>query len=120
MSINSGYRIHVHVPVNILRTLQETTGLTLEKIEQGLVLRANKIYADTHFIRDWLEDESLIPDWANRAAASWVIELWMLERDAVESSQLLKVDEKYTRMLKDFSLSDIIAMRNELMGVEAP
>lgn len=118
MSINSGLLIHVHAPMNLLRTLLETTGLPLDKIEQGLILRANKIYADTHFIADWVDDESLIPDWANRAAASWVIELWMLERDAVESSQLLKVDEKYTRMLKDFSLSDIIAMRNELMGVE--
>ena len=104
--------------MNILQALKDTTGLSLAQIEQGLVLRANKIYADTYTIEEWLTDKSLIPEWASRAAASWLIEMWMLERDAVESSQLLRVDEKFTRMLRDFSLTDIIAMRNELMGME--
>ena len=88
--------------------------MSLEQIEQGIVLRANKIYADTYFIQDWVKDESMIPDWASRAAASWLIEMWLSERDGCDAGSLLKVDEKYTRLLRDFSLSDIIAMRNEL------
>ncbi|KPJ94391.1 MAG: hypothetical protein AMJ55_06460 [Gammaproteobacteria bacterium SG8_15] len=100
--------------MNLLTVLNSSFGLSLEQIEQGLVLRANKVYADTYYIEDWLKDEKLIPDWASRAAASWLIEMWLSERDACNSSELLKVDEKYTRLLRDFSLSDIIAMRSEL------
>jgi hypothetical protein len=40
--------------------------------------------------------------------------LWLSERDACDAKELLKVDEKYTRLLRDFSMSDIIAMRNEI------
>jgi len=100
--------------MNLILVLNNSFGLSIDQIEQGIVLRANKIYADTYFIHDWLKDESMVPDWASRAAASWLIEMWMGERDGCEASNLLKVDEKYTRLLRDFSLSDIIAMRNEL------
>lgn len=100
--------------MNLLTVLNHSFGLSIEQIEQGIVLRANKVYADTYFIEDWFKDESLIPKWANRAAASWVIEMWLAERDACTASELLTVDEKYTRLLRDFTLSDIIAMRNEL------
>ncbi|MCI0507831.1 MAG: hypothetical protein L0Z73_17215 [Gammaproteobacteria bacterium] len=100
--------------MNLLTVLNSSFGLSLEQIEQGIVLRANKVYADTYFIEDWLRDEKLIPKWASRAAASWVVEMWLSERDACASSELLGVDEKYTRLLRDFSLSDIIAMRSEL------
>ena len=100
--------------MNLITVLNNSFGLSLDQIEQGIVLRANKVYADTYFIEDWLKDESLIPKWANRAAASWVIEMWLSERDSCDASGLLQVDEKYTRLLRDFSLSDIIAMRSEL------
>lgn len=100
--------------MNLITVLNNSFGLSLDQIEQGIVLRANKIYADTYFINDWLKDESMIPDWASRAAASWLIEMWLAERDGCDATTLLKVDEKYTRLLRDFSLSDIIAMRNEL------
>jgi hypothetical protein len=100
--------------MNLLTVLNSSFGLSLEQIEQGIVLRANKVYADTYFIEDWLRDEKLIPKWASRAAASWVVEMWLSERDGCASSELLRVDEKYTRLLRDFSLSDIIAMRSEL------
>lgn len=100
--------------MNLLTVLNHSFGLSVEQIEQGIVLRANRVYADTYLIEDWFKDESLIPKWAKRAAASWLIELWLSERDACDASELLKVDEKYTRLLRDFSLSDIIAMRNEL------
>ena len=100
--------------MNLITVLNNSFDMSLDQIEQGIVLRANKIYADTYFIHDWIKDESLIPGWANRAAASWLIEMWLSERDGCDASSLLKVDEKYTRLLRDFSLSDIIAMRNEL------
>ena len=100
--------------MNLITILNNSFGLSIDQIEQGIVLRANKIYADTYFIQEWLKDESMVPDWANRAAASWLIEMWMQERDGCDAASLLKVDEKYTRLLRDFSLSDIIAMRNEL------
>jgi hypothetical protein len=101
--------------MNLLSVLSNNFGLSVDQIEQGIVLRANKIYADTYFIDDWLKDEALIPQWANRAAASWVIEMWLSERDACDATSLLKIDEKYTRYLSDFTLSEIIAMRNELV-----
>jgi len=100
--------------MNLITVLNNSFGLSIDQIEQGIVLRANKVYADTYFIHDWLKDETMVPDWASRAAASWLIEMWMAERDGCDSSNLLKVDEKFTRLLRDFSLSDIIAMRNEL------
>jgi hypothetical protein len=102
--------------MNLITVLNNSFNFSLDQIEQGIILRANKIYADTYFIQDWLKDESLVPSWANRAAASWLIEMWLSERDGCDASNLLQVDEKYTRLLRDFSLSDIISMRNELAG----
>ena len=100
--------------MNLITVLNNSFNFSLDQIEQGIILRANKIYADTYFIQDWLKDETLVPKWASRAAASWLIEMWLSERDGCDASSLLQVDEKYTRLLRDFSLSDIIAMRNEL------
>ncbi|HEY5603418.1 MAG TPA: hypothetical protein VIM41_09930 [Gammaproteobacteria bacterium] len=100
--------------MNLLNVLNSSFGLSLDQIEQGIVLRANKMYADTYYIEDWLKDEKLVPDWACRAAASWLIEMWLAERDACNAAELLRIDEKYTRLLRDFTLSDIIAMRSEL------
>ena len=100
--------------MNLIRELHIAFSIPLRQIEQGIILRANKIYADTYFIEDWLNEEQLIPDWAKRAAAVWIIEMWMQERDNCGAATLLKIDEKYTRMLKDFSLADILVMRNQI------
>ena len=74
--------------MNLLTVLNNSFGLSVEQIEQGIVLRANKVYADTYFIEDWLKDEKLIPNWASRAAASWLVELWLSERDNCDSTSL--------------------------------
>jgi len=100
--------------MNLLQALHDSFGLSMGDIEKGLVSRAKKVYIDTHFLGDWIKDEDKVPQWAHRAAATWLMELWLEERDACESAQLLGVDEKYTRLFKDFSLSDIIAIRNAI------
>jgi len=100
--------------MNLLQALRDSFGMSVGEIEQGLISRAKKVYTDTYFIDDWLQHENKVPEWVNRAAATWLMELWLEERDACESAQLLGVDKKYTRLLKDFSLSDIIAIRNEV------
>ncbi|NOZ54576.1 MAG: hypothetical protein GXP08_15825 [Gammaproteobacteria bacterium] len=103
--------------MNLLQALRDSFGMSIDEIEQGLVLRTKKVYTDTYFIDDWIKDAADVPKWVNRAAAAWVVEFWLEERDVCESAQLLNVDKKYTRLLKDFSLSDIIAIRNEVSQV---
>ena len=110
---------------NLIHELNVAMGLSLDEIGSGLEARAVALQAqgqqskgqqaDAREIRLWVKPDAEVPDWARRAAALWVIEFWLNERDSCGAEQLLKVDEKYTRLLRDFSMGEIIAMRNQLM-----
>jgi hypothetical protein len=105
---------------NLVHELNATMGLSLAEIGQGLEARAlaqqtQAQQADARELSLWTRPDAELPDWVRRAAALWVIEFWLNERDSCGADQLLKVDEKYTRLLRGFSMGEIIAMRNQLM-----
>lgn len=100
--------------MNLLHILNSTFAIPIEQLKDGIVRRADRAYADTHRLTEWLTEQAPVPSWAQRAAATWIIELWMQERDGCEATQLLTVDGKYTRLLRDFSMADIIAIRHSL------
>jgi hypothetical protein len=100
---------------NLIAELNMRFGYSLQQIQQGIAERVDGVDADVLDVNKWLNNVDTIPKWANRGAARWIIELWMAERDACEPTELLQVDKKYTAMLKNFSMADIIAMRNEMM-----
>jgi hypothetical protein len=100
---------------NLIAELNMRFGYSLQQIRQGIAERVDGVDADVLDVNKWLNNVDTIPRWANRGAARWIIELWMTERDACEPAELLQVDKKYTGMLKNFSMADIIAMRNEMM-----
>ncbi len=54
------------------------------------------------------------PKWLEQAATSWVIELWQLERNNCEASQLWNVDQKYYQIFKDYTVADMVAILAEL------
>lgn len=101
---------------NLIAELNQTFGFSLLEIQQGIARRVAGVDAEVLDISKWMNKVDTIPRWANRGAACWIIELWMAERDACEPTKLLQVDKKYTGLLRNFSMADIIAMRNEISG----
>lgn len=78
------------------------------------MLRAGTDAANFDDLQYWLSGLTSAPIWANKAAALWVIELWMKDRDGCRADGLLAVDKKYSRMLRGFSMAEIISMRRQL------
>lgn len=99
---------------NLLAELNATFGFSVKQIQAAIAARVDGVDSDLLDIEKWIDETDVIPAWANRAAAKWIIELWMIDRDACDPTELLKVDKKYTRLLKNFSMAEIIAMRNEI------
>ena len=104
--------------LNLVSVLHQTMGVSLNELGHGLGQRSPGCRVDIKELEVWAdsaEPVADIPAWTHRAAAVWVIEYWMNERDACRAEGLLKVDEKYTRLLKDFSMGEIIAMRSSVV-----
>lgn len=99
---------------NLLAELNATFGFSVRQIQAAIAARADVVDDELLNVEKWLKDVDEVPAWANRAAARWVIELWMIDRDTCDPTELLKVDKKYTRLLKSFTMAEIIAMRNEI------
>lgn len=105
----------------LLQELNVEMGLSLEEISDAIAARlgtgADQLQQDQlQQIGQWLNGSKQIPDWANKAAALWVIELWMGERDVCHPGQLLAVDKKYTRLLRSYSMAEIVSFRCNLQG----
>ena len=101
--------------INLIVELHMKFGFSMQEIQQGIAVRVAGVDAEALDIKKWLDKVDTIPKWASRGAASWIIELWMAERDVCKPTELLQVDKKYTGLLKSFSMADIIAMRNEIV-----
>jgi len=100
---------------NLIAQLHTQFGFSWQEIQHGIAARVAGVEAEVLDIKKWMDNVDTIPKWANRGAARWIIELWMAERDACAPAELLRVDKKYTAMLKSFSMAEIIAMRNEII-----
>ena len=100
--------------LNLVHVLHHSFGIPKHTIGGGIEQRCGQ-QVDAREIDYWLDEQAHLPDWVHRAAALWVIELWMNERDACVAENLLKVDEKYTRLLRDYTMGQIIAMRNAII-----
>jgi hypothetical protein len=101
--------------INLIAELHNRFGYTVADIQQGIAARVAGVDADALDVRKWLDNVDIIPKWASRGAAHRIIELWMTERDACKPDELLQVDKKYTGLLKNFSMAEIITLRNEIM-----
>jgi hypothetical protein len=100
---------------NLIAELHTQFGFSLREIQHGIAARIDGVDADVLDVKKWLDNVDTIPKWAARGAAHWIIELWMAERDACEPTELLQVDKKYTGLLKNFSMAEIIGMRNDIV-----
>ncbi len=99
---------------NLILELNTVFGLSAEQIQQGIMARAGKEVGQFDDLQYWLSGLNSAPHWATKAAALWVIELWMDARDSCQADGLLAVDNKYSRMLQGFSMAEIISMRSEI------
>jgi hypothetical protein len=100
--------------LSILQELKNEVGLSLDEIGDGLATRANTDSKQVKDIGDWIENPDQIPNWVGRAAGLWIVELWLKERDTCGPQHLLSIDEKYTQLLRNFSMTEIIEFRNQL------
>ena len=98
--------------MNLVFELQQNFDLSADDIAAGLARRAEEGCDIPRAIDKWLQQEAILPECVKKAAASWVIEFWLNERDQCEAARLLLVDKKYTRLLRDFTLVEVIALRN--------
>lgn len=100
--------------MNILQELKNAVGLSLDEIGHGIATRANIDIRQVKDIGGWIENTHRTPRWVSRAAALWIVELWLKERDTCALQSLLSVDKKYTHLLRNFTLAEIIEFRNQL------
>jgi hypothetical protein len=100
---------------NLINTLLTEFDFSEEQVRRGIAERVDGVEADLLDVRKWINDDNTMPHWARRAAAHWIIALWMRERDACAAADLLAVDKRFTRILGAFSMGEIIAMRNEVV-----
>lgn len=98
---------------NLIRELNQSMNFSLEQIQQGLSKRINDT-APMEVVEAWLKDDASMPETLRHTVVMWIMELWAKERDACTAKQLLDVDNKYSRILRDYNLTDIIAFKKEL------
>jgi hypothetical protein len=99
---------------NLIHVLSTEFNKSEEEIRNGIAARVEGVDADLLDVNGWRTGNANVPKWARLAAARWIIELWLQERDACTASNLLKVDKRFTRLLSGFSMGEIISMRNDI------
>ncbi|MFV2055813.1 MAG: hypothetical protein ACC707_05060 [Thiohalomonadales bacterium] len=105
--------------INIILDLQQTLDISLTEIRHGISHRVTPIQAMGVDIESWSCGPDSMPEWAQRAIAKWVVELWISARDACEPDQLLVIDNKFSHVLRRYSMGDIIAFRNAINDKQA-
>ncbi len=100
---------------NLIESLQHTLGLSSEQISAALLRHDRTQSVSEAQVVQWLSNTAVLPNGVKRAAALVVIEQWLDARDNCGPAELLAVDKKYTRLLRDFSMAEIIALRKQLV-----
>ncbi|MDH5323926.1 MAG: hypothetical protein OEZ68_03055 [Gammaproteobacteria bacterium] len=96
---------------NLIRELNHSMNLSPEQIQQTLEQRAPQQALN---VSTWIQDDSSMPTALRHCVVMWIMEIWAKERDACSAKQLLDVDNKFSRILRDYSLTDLIAFKKEL------
>lgn len=96
--------------MNPLEQLKLCTGMTNAQLGTALARRAgNAPVSATQFER-WCNGTATIPQWVERASLTWLVELWRAERSGCAANELYRIDQKYTRMLKDFTVAEVMQL----------
>lgn len=75
-----------------------------------LAQRAGCAVPSEHLLRAWDTGNIAMPEWVERSCAEWIVELWQRERATCDARQLLGIDQKYTGLLRDYSVADLMAV----------
>ena len=100
----------------IISDIHTLFGFSVEHISQAIAQRALPGQDLSLDLGGCLQGDCDLPAWVERAAALWVMDLWTQERDACNSADLLTVDRKYSRILRRYSMADIISFRKEILA----
>ena len=100
----------------LIESLHQTLGLSTTQISEALSRHNNAQQISPEIVSQWLAGDEAMPDRLNHAAALVIIECWMETRDSCDPTELLAVDKKFTRMLRDFSMAEIINLRRQLFA----
>jgi hypothetical protein len=95
---------------NLIDQIQTCTGLSDAHLGVALARRAGYAPASAHEVAHWRSGQTPMPTWAERTCVQWIVELWRADRDDCNAQQLWQVDQKYTRMLGDFTVADLMRM----------
>ncbi len=95
---------------NLLENLARCAELTDAELGVTLARRAGFAPMSARRIRAWRVGDEPIPSWVERECVYWLIERWSQERGACGAGRLWDVDRKYTRLLDQFTIAELMAM----------
>jgi hypothetical protein len=61
-----------------------------------------------------------MPGWVERECICWLVELWSRERAECGAARLWEVDRKYTRMLDQLTIAELMTLLRRCAPSTAP
>lgn len=95
---------------SLIESLRRCTGLADAQLCSALAQRAGCAAPTVHLLQAWDGGDTAMPAWVERYCAEWIVELWRNERASCTARDLLQVDQKFTRLLRDYSVADLLAV----------
>jgi hypothetical protein len=95
---------------NLLTSVEHCTGLTDARLGEALARRAGFAPLSARRIQAWRDGSDAMPGWVERECVQWLVELWSRERAECGAARLWEVDRKYTRMLDQLTIAELMAL----------
>jgi hypothetical protein len=95
---------------SIIESLRRCTGLADAQLCSALAARARSDVPTVILLQAWDAGDIAMPAWVERGCAEWIVELWRSERAACDARELLAIDRKFSRLLRDYSVMELMAV----------
>lgn len=95
---------------SLIDSLRRCTGLADAQLCAALAERSGHAAPTLHLLHAWDSGVIAMPAWVERFCAEWIVELWRSERSTCDARALLTIDRKYTRLLSDYSVGDLMTV----------
>ncbi len=105
---------------NVLTSLKECTGLTESRLGVALARRAGLAPFSARRIHAWRDGSDAMPGSVERECVYWLVEIWAVERANCGASRLWEVDCKFTRMLDQFTIAELMALLRDRAPLRRP
>lgn len=101
---------------NLLESIEHCTGLSNAEVGIALARRAGFAPVSARRIQAWRDGADAMPSWVERECIHWLVELWSRERNDCGAARLWDVDRKYTRLLDQLTIAELMTLLRERQG----